>query len=132
MLTLRIDGVPEAWARPRPGRNGGYYSPHRQGAWYQTIVWAARCNRPDTPLDGPLALDLEIIFPRPKVLKKNQVLKWTKPDLDNASKSIWDALTEAGWWVDDARVSTATARKRYAAVGEAPGVVIGLREIKDS
>lgn len=130
VLTLRVEGVPEAWARPRPGRNGGFYSPHKRGVWYQSVVWYARASRPSEPLDGPLSLDVEFIFPRPKDLKKSQVLKWTKPDLDNASKAVWDALTEAGWWVDDARVSEATSRKRYVTGTERPGAVIVLRKLE--
>jgi len=34
---------------------------------------------------------------------------------DNIAKSVLDAMTQAGVWVDDKQVTTLSVRKRYAA-----------------
>jgi crossover junction endodeoxyribonuclease RusA len=48
------------------------------------------------------------------------------PDLDKLVRSIFDAMTDAGVWLDDAQVVKVVASKAYVAPGDRPGVHISL------
>tara|TARA_A100000171_G_C2103532_1_gene131027 strand:+ start:318 stop:656 length:339 start_codon:yes stop_codon:yes gene_type:complete len=71
------------------------------------------------PLIGPLSLELNFVFTRPKTVKRKG-WKDTKPDLDNVVKACMDALTNANVWEDDKQVCELTARKRWAEPHETP------------
>ena len=61
-----------------------------------------RRYRPACPLEGPLALTVEWRF-----LTKSRAegsYRTTRPDTDNLQKLLKDAMTEAGFWKDDAPV----------------------------
>lgn len=137
MLTLRINSnedsngravLPQAQARPRFGF-GRAHSP--KTSWYHLVRWRAMQEAPASPLDGPLGLSVEFIFPRLKTGPKTQVYKWTKPDCDNLVKAVKDALTQAAWWVDDGRVADSRQIKRYAIAGEDPGAIIKVWPLGD-
>lgn len=98
------------------------------------------------PLDGPLALHVVFTAVRPKshyrtgrnahLLRDSAPARPSgPPDLSKLIRSTEDALTEAGAWVDDARVVEVFAEKRFA--GEGPdaldrtGAVIRIRSIGD-
>ena len=73
----------------------------------------------DSPLDGPVGVFIDAVFPRLKThnwAKRLHVSlwKWTKPDNDNISKLVCDALNRVAWH-DDGQVSILTVRKRFAA-----------------
>ena len=91
--------------------------------WAQIVYGAALATRPSKPLDAPLRVFLDFIFPRPQAAKK---LAWkaTRPDSDNVAKAVMDALGQAQWWVDDARICDLRVTKRYPQDGEFPGVMI--------
>jgi Holliday junction resolvase RusA-like endonuclease len=69
-----------------------------------------------------------------------------KPDIDNLTKAVMDAMSErveklteatketmklAGVWQDDCQVADLTVRKRWCTSGEGGRVLICLKEIKD-
>lgn len=137
-ITLRINSeadaagapiIPKAQERPRLGRWGRVRSP--KTPWYHLVRWRATQEAPARPLDGPVGLCVTFIFPRPQTYPKRQVLKWTKPDIDNLIKGTMDALTAARWWADDGRVCDLRTVKRYAAAGEAPGAIIEAWQMED-
>lgn len=57
------------------------------------------------PLDGPLVVSMVFTMPKPASAPKRRTT-WPdkKPDLSKLVRSTEDALTDAGLWVDDARV----------------------------
>lgn len=88
-------------------------------------------------LEGPIAVVARIIMPRPKshfrTGKHAGELRadapyWcaTTPDVDKVTRSMFDALTDAGVWRDDRQVAWPDIRQVYAAPGEAPGAVITI------
>ena len=53
--------------------------------------------------------------------------KTTKPDLDNAQKLLMDCMTKAGFWKDDAEVSSMILEKFW--VSDIPGIWIRVEEL---
>lgn len=87
------------------------------------------------PLDGPLIVSMVFTMPKPaSAPKKRTTYPDKKPDLSKLVRSTEDALSDAGLWVDDARVVEYT---RLAKVfpGEdpqalnSPGVRITVRRM---
>lgn len=98
-------------------------------AWYEAVRFAALPFIPTQPWQGPVRVDSEVYFERPKYM---QAKKWSdgpiphtaKPDRDNLDKSILDSLTAAGLYADDAQVCQGGCSKYYVARGHSPGVLI--------
>ena len=80
-----------------------------------------------TPIDGPVAVYVEFVMPRPKSLPKKVVHMVKKPDLDKCIRSTLDALSKIAY-VDDNRVNEIHAWKRYQKPGEQSGANIEIIE----
>lgn len=82
-----------------------------------TFVLSER--KPQYPIGTPVRLTLHWVFERPKCRSKTKGIApcQTKPDLDNACKSVMDCLTAAGWLRDDVIVSTLVLHKSENDVG---------------
>lgn len=98
-------------------------------AWYDAVARAARPHLPSEPWKGPVLLDIQIYFERPKYMLKKKypdgpIPHTAKPDRDNCEKSVSDALEAAGLYENDSQVCAGEVRKWYAARGAGPGVVI--------
>lgn len=126
MITFFANGKPKGQPRTRATRRGkfsGVYTPPDADDWKTIVRVAARPVMPATPLTDPLKLRLEFFMPRPGAhYRKDNTLKPTapsifasKPDSDNLAKAVMDALSDIGFWRDDAIVSTLEVTKRYAA-----------------
>lgn len=76
-----------------------------------------------TPLDGPLQVDVEFVCTKPKTTKRH----WPRGDGDNYEKSLYDAITKAGYWGDDDQIVEARWVKRFAKPGEEPHMHIQIR-----
>lgn len=80
------------------------------------------------PLEGPLRIELEFVFPRPaaKIWKRKPMpreLHTKKPDIDNLTKAVLDALNRQVWR-DDAQLAEVVASKWIASGKEPPHVRI--------
>ena len=79
--------------------------------WMRDLTACAKQaeKRPKEKLSGPLWVTVEFNFKRPKSRPKSHIGKviphTVKPDLDNASKAVLDAVGDAGWWIDDSQIS---------------------------
>ena len=83
--------------------------------------------------DGELfegALEVRMIFDYAVKSKKPKWLRTTRPDLDNLSKSVLDAL-EGVVFTDDAQVSDLTLSKRNHSLAESMTLTVMVREISD-
>lgn len=92
------------------------------------------------PLDAPLQLCVVFTFNRPRSHYRTGANNWmlrpnaptapsSKPDLSKLIRSTEDALTDAGVWRDDSRVTHIIAAKAYAGTAEGldrPGAVIEI------
>jgi Holliday junction resolvase RusA-like endonuclease len=160
-FTFTVPGEPVAQARHRdarvPSRGGGYrtirYTPEAVTIYRDRVLRCARqaSGFPSQPWPGHVRLTLDAFWPRPKYMlaakyPPSPIPKDTKPDIDNLTKAILDALTPprlkrrtgnktiddilrkeriAGHLVlDDGQVHIDRADRWYAGIGEEPRVVV--------
>lgn len=90
------------------------------------------------PLNGPITVTVCFYIARPKYHYRSgkhahelrpdaPVFVDKKPDGDKLVRAIFDALTSAGVYGDDAQVVIHHAEKRYTAHGQPPGALITIR-----
>ena len=130
--TIRVDGIPAPQARPRLFVAGGHaraYSPKTN--WFSLVYAKALENRPKAPMDGPIGIACRFIFPRPKSVKKDEIWKYSRPDIDNLIKACMDALGEARWFIDDGRISSLSILKCYDGELDPPGAVIHMYRLPE-
>lgn len=130
-LAFSVPGLPVAQPRQRTrvvaagGRTFAQnYTPARDpvNAFKASIRLALASTYQGAPLQGPVALVVKLIFPRPQAMvwksrPMPRALKTTKPDWDNCGKAISDALNGLAW-VDDAQVAMSFVQKWIAAGDE--------------
>ena len=110
--------------------------PHPIVEFKATVRMAAQEAYKGKPLNGPLKVDLTLIFPRQKnkIWKTRPMPRYRhiiKPDRDNVEKAILDALTNAGTFVDDCQVCAGSVEKWHAAGDEQPHCEILITELGD-
>ena len=102
---------------------------------WRELVWAAAVAvRHGPPLDEPIRVRMTFTLPKPaSAPKRRKTWPMRVPDLSKLIRSTEDALTQAGIWVDDARVVECIAAKRYPNEGpdalDSPGAVIEIEII---
>ena len=117
---------PVAASRPRVTRWGTFYAEP-----YKSFLAAApeALYAMELPmLEGPLAVQLVVVCTKPKTSK----LDLPRQDIDNFAKSVLDALTKAGAWIDDAQVARLVVEKRFALKGEAAHTTIEIRLLEEA
>lgn len=141
-IFIRVIGEPKAQPRPRAfarklivrGREivtARVYDSASAECWKSDVAAAARDQRPDTPLEGPLRVDLTFLFPRTKddlrpARPDERMPHVKRPDLDNLFKAVADCLTLLGFWSDDSQVCRCDLDKWIVARGELPGCEIRI------
>ena len=128
-ITFYASGLPKGQPRPRAfARNMGggkfaarVYDSGTAEGWKAQVAVAAKPHLPNVPLSTPLAVSLAFQMPRPKGhsgkhgLKESAPKHFTgKPDCDNLSKAVLDALTQVGMWTDDSIICRLHVWKDYA------------------
>lgn len=128
-----VQGVPKGQPRPRVYRQGGKTWAHSQGKageWKNMVKAVGLQNRPDKPIEGPVAMQIDFFMARPKRLKKGEVGYCpVKPDIDNLVKAVMDSLNDTGIWGDDNQVVELSSSKKYCAEGENPGAQVAIEAI---
>lgn len=146
-ISFFVSGEPKAQPRARSfvlrGRGGKpiltkdgqpiirVHDPGTAEGWKAAIAQAAKEFVPMPPLQGPLRMDIEFRFTRPKDHYKSQsvaarlanapnILKpsapaWhiKKPDRDNCEKAVTDALKTIGMFCDDCQICEGQISKVY-------------------
>lgn len=129
MLKFRLNCVPTAQARARhmttkSGLSVSYKSAN-QKANERTLEALLAPYAPKAPLQGPLVLEFVAAMPLGKSDSKKlreakiagHVLPEKKPDLDNMTKQLMDAMTRLNFWHDDVQVVCLRCEKIYAEQG---------------
>ena len=77
------------------------------------LEWRLKQFKPKTPSEVPVRLFLVLYFDIKDKSKWGKV-KDTRPDCDNSAKELIDAMTDLGFWKDDALVADLHIKKYYA------------------
>lgn len=86
---------------------------------------------PPAPLEGPLVVEVEFIYPWRKGEAKSVKGYWkcrpkdTKPDVENAFKSVGDQMTKLKFWGDDSQIARLVLVKVWA---DEPGIRVNIRQ----
>jgi crossover junction endodeoxyribonuclease RusA len=116
----------------RPGERGRLVeSSKRLKPWRATVTAAvAEAWKKAPPLSGPVLLIATFQLRAPAGLSKRKraLGPIRKPDLSKLLRAIEDAITDAGSWEDDARVTRAIVEKEFCNPGSPTGVRIQLWE----
>lgn len=140
-MILYVPGEPKAKPRPRACQIGGHvhiYQPEPKD-WVKAIEAIAKKNKPSTPLEPPLLVDILFIIPHPKshyrtgknsdILKLDSpILHTIKPDRDNLDKLVLDVLQDAGYFENDSGVAVGTILKIWGPLKRA-GAYIRILEL---
>jgi Holliday junction resolvase RusA-like endonuclease len=121
MLRFQVNYKPTPLKRPRLVKSNIVYDPSKK----DKKDWLNLCRKyaPPVPLAGPLRMNIEFYFARPKCHyrtgKYSKELKATAPhihtnmpDIDNLSKFILDAMN-AVFYEDDRQVVELNSHKEY-------------------
>jgi Holliday junction resolvase RusA-like endonuclease len=138
VIRIVIPGDPIGKQSVRVTASGHSYMPGKTAAWTAFAVETIARNWPAGvgALDGPIRLRITSVKLRPATMIKK---KWpdgrtwcpTKPDADNISKAVCDAMSKAGVWVDDSRICDERIITLYTAkTGDAPCVIVDVEPIK--
>ncbi len=136
-ISFVVRGLPKAQPRVkarRIGAHAGVYDPGTAEVWKACVVREARAYRPEVPLEGPLRISIDLLFPRPKSLMRakdppGELWHVSRPDRDNCDKAILDALKDDGWYRDDAQVCAGEVQKFYHSKSGVPGARITIEEL---
>ena len=118
--TFVVPLTPVAKGRPiavRRGAHIGVITPTKTREWEATVAQYAAAAMPGTPLEGPLAVDILAVMPRPQSMlgkKWPDGLFWApkRPDGDNIRKAVLDGMQAR--WRDDGQVVAGDTLKVYA------------------
>lgn len=65
--------------------------------------------RPQKPLEGALKLEIKWVYPfrksEPKKNRTGELYCYTRPDVDNLCKLLFDVMTRLGFWIDDSQIA---------------------------
>lgn len=148
MITFRVGGTPIPQPRPRSRvmYQGGQaravvYHPakHPVEQWKLRVLdaWRLVMPSPGYRFDGPLAVHIEAVTPRPaaKVWKtKPMPREWdtrrSSGDADNIAKAVLDALNGKAWH-DDAQVCRLIVEQIMASGDEEPHAVVSISRLSE-
>lgn len=114
-MKLIVYGTPTPKGRPRVTMRGKFpivYTPKETREAEDTFVAQIIKHRPETPIEGPLKVDIKFFKLKPKSMKKSITHWTTKPDLDNLVKLAIDAVNKI-FFRDDSQIVEITASKYY-------------------
>lgn len=128
-VTINVDGIPKSQGSNRAYKTAGgkvniVPDNPRLMDWRSAVAEAMRAGCPTVRND---AVMVSAVFrmARTKVIGASNPPHVGKPDLDKLIRAVLDAGTGVAWQ-DDSRVHEISIRKRYATVGERPGVRLRL------
>lgn len=124
----RPQGSKRAVMNKHTGRVSLLESSSRHKHWRQLVALCAQnaATKPAQPIDGPVRVNLEFYFSRPKshykIRNEYPLLKMDAPvyatsrsigDIDKLQRAVYDSITDAGWITDDSLIAEVHCRKSY-------------------
>jgi Holliday junction resolvase RusA-like endonuclease len=146
MTATRSDLAFDVPGRPVPQGSKGAYFNRRTGrtnivettrglrAWRDVVTATAMHHAKQAGWRTPdrhvgLFVVLGFVLPSPVRMRGDGAT--TRPDLDKLTRAVFDAMTDAHIWHDDAQVTACIATKRYAAGDKPIGVRILISPASD-
>ena len=134
-ILLHIPGPPVSQGSKNAYRRGNKVvlveTRHRELQDYRTrIMLATTPAQRILLLDSPLHVEATFILARPKRPKFDAPA--VPPDLDKYVRALFDGITQAGVWKDDARAVSIHATKRYVVGLEEPHTNVLIRPWKET
>lgn len=142
LLVMNLNGMPKGWSRAghRIVKSGKRlfvqtYTPTPMRKYQDSIRKVAREVMGDRPpLEGAVSVSLRFRMPIPKsetkrrreAMAAGEVAHITKPDKDNLTKAIYDALNKIVWR-DDAQICRGFQTKIYS---DRPGVDVRIEALE--
>lgn len=135
-VTIRLPGPPRGKGRPRFGRRGDFVAvwTDQKTSSYEEALSEAGLNAMGSrePRLGAVSVRIEAAISIPESWSKKKreaalagdLMPTGKPDFDNISKIVGDALNKIVW-KDDSQIINASFRKFYA---EVPGLIVSVWE----
>ncbi len=136
-IAFTVHAAPVAQPRTSTAKSGHRYTPDNGIHLYKAAITRAYREQRDTaPHDGPVAMTVTFIMPRPRSIrwKKRPMPRcWhtKRPDADNMLKAVKDALNGIAY-TDDSRVCKVEVTKRYASGDEGPRTEITITELEEA
>lgn len=123
-ISFTVYGEPTPKGRPKFFRRGnfvGTYTPDKTKVAEESIQMQSLQHKPEKPMEGPLVLKLAFYrakgMPSTKIGRQRalagEIRPTTKPDLDNLTKTVKDALNGI-IWIDDAQIIEVFAQKFFS------------------
>ncbi len=141
VIEFEVWGLPRAQLAPRAyirGKHADVYDPRVSKDWKDLVVRQIGIHRPPRPWEGPIRLSLEFRLPMPKGWPKYRkklveeggvIYHVSRPDLEQYTKPIKDAMTVAGFWVDDSQIADAGGTRKIFAVS--PGLRVRVESLDE-
>ena len=115
MITLYFDLDPKVKSRPRFSRKGSktlVYTPAQTKNYERIIKMMGQRQYRDKPLKGPIKVEINFYFVKPKSSKQKYPINKRSGDLDNLAKAVLDSLNKIVY-EDDSQVIALTCSKYY-------------------
>ena len=133
---LTIPGKPLGKQRPRVLKTGVTYTP-KETVNYEAVVKALYIEKyaMEKPFEGPVSVEIVALYQIPKsaskkrkeAMRRGAIKPTVRPDVDNISKIITDALNGVAY-LDDKQIIECSVNKCYA---EAPAVHVTISELNE-
>ncbi len=86
-------------------------------------------HRPEKPFEGALEVKIKWVYPyrksEPKKNRQGEILCYTRPDIDNLCKLLFDTMTRIGFWLDDSQVAKLEFVKNW---GDRPRIELFIKD----
>lgn len=131
IFSFFLHGIAIAQGRPRFRRTGTFvqtYDPKKSKDWKEMVGWQGKEIKKKNGwamIEGPIEASIKFMLQRPKSLPKRIEYHVKKPDCENLSKAIFDAL-EGIMYKNDSQIWKLSIEKHYETA--LPGVSVVLRE----
>lgn len=102
-----------------------HYNDAGKVAYMNQVILESKHHAPPKPLEGPLMVRYQFFLPKPKSNKDGTPHR-SGGDIGNYCKHTEDALTKAGFWLNDRQVISMTLHKLFAETGTPPRIEIEI------
>lgn len=125
-LSFRVDGLPAPQGSKRHIGNGRMIEASKKVGPWRAAVLEAVAPLSFEPFSGSVGIEIVFWLEKPKSVKRD--LPTVPPDLDKLVRGLFDALTLASVWTDDAIVIEVKSWKFYAEL-EQPGASVRVYQL---